>query len=95
MYDRASLSKIPHHCREAMREYIEHGLPIGSFLHAVLSNDFVEAFGRADETNEARLKDYASFLYCDAPSECWGSPEKVAAWRGLRAMEAKTGEPAP
>jgi hypothetical protein len=71
---------LPEHCRDGMKLYIEHGIPPGSFLMAVLENNLVEAFGRADDVNINRLYDYASFLYNQAPSGCWGSKEKVSKW---------------
>jgi hypothetical protein len=49
-------------------------------MRAVLENNLVEAFGRADETNAARMRDWATWLFNEAPSTCWGSPEKVQAW---------------
>ena len=72
--------KIPEHMRDAMRRWIERGIPGGSFLNAVLSNNLSGAFGRADDINRAAIGDYVSFLYWDAPSGCWGSPEKVKEW---------------
>lgn len=70
---------IPGHCRESMRLYVEHGVLPGSFLTAVLCNDFMEACGKADDVNR-HLWDYANFLYNYAPSNCFGSPEAVKAW---------------
>jgi hypothetical protein len=71
---------IPCHMRGALDRYIGHGVPPGNFLTAVLCNDLREACGRADDINRVRLHDYLTFLYCDAPSDCWGSPAKFAAW---------------
>ncbi len=58
---------LPEHMREGMRRYIEKGAEVGSFLMAVLSNDLMEAAGRADHINLERLADYAHFLYNYAP----------------------------
>lgn len=73
-------SKLPEHCREGVKHYIEEGVPLGHFLTAVFSNQLVEAFGLADPVNTERMRDYADFLYNEAPSPCWGSKEIVAAW---------------
>ena len=78
---------LPEHTREGMRAYIETGRPGGSFLAAILSNDFVEAAGRADLHNQGRLFDYAAFLYNEAPADCWGSRAKVDAWIAARRLE--------
>lgn len=63
-----------------MKLYIENGIEPGSFLTAVLENDLMEAFGRADDINRERLFDYCSFLYNEAPPACFGSKEKVKLW---------------
>lgn len=73
-------SKIPEHCRDGLRLYVERGIPPGSFVTAVLENNLVEAFGRADHVNMGRIRDYADWLYNDAPSSSWGSPARVKAW---------------
>lgn len=71
---------IPGHMRSGVQLYIEHGAPPGGFLTAVICNDFAGAAGRADDINRSALGDYATFFYNFAPSECWGSAEKMDAW---------------
>lgn len=71
---------LPKHMRPGMRDYIERGILPGRFLQAILSNDFITAYGRADHINRFALHDFARFLDRWAPRECYGSPEKVAAW---------------
>jgi hypothetical protein len=73
-------SLIPGHMIGGMRRYIECGIRPGDFLTAVLSNDLMEACGRADYANRHCLFNYATFLYNYAPRECFGSPERVDAW---------------
>lgn len=73
-------SMLPAHMQEAMQLWIERGIDGGSFMTSVLCNDLMGAIGRADGTNINRLKDYAMFLYNEAPPGCYGSPEKVSAW---------------
>ena len=73
-------SRLPEHCREGMKRYIEHGIIPGDFLQAVICNNLVETFAIADDTNIKRLCDYAFFLYWDAPSPCWGSKKKMSEW---------------
>jgi len=73
-------SEIPEHMRDGLRLYIDRGLPPGSFLMAVLTNDLAGAFGKADLINQSKIKDYVSFLYNHAPRQCWGSVEKVDEW---------------
>lgn len=71
---------LPAHMRDVMQRYIENRLEPGGFLRAVLENDLVGSVMRADEINLERMYDYCLFLYNEAPSICWGSPEKVQAW---------------
>lgn len=71
---------LPEHMQGGMKRYIEDGIPPGGFLYAVLCNDLMGAVRKADDINQHRLIDYARFLYNEAPSNCYGSPQKVEAW---------------
>lgn len=71
---------IPAHMHQAIRDYVLHGYQPGSFLTALLSNDFMEAAARADEDNARCLKGWAQFFYNYVPNGCYRSPEAVAAW---------------
>ena len=73
-------SLLPEHMQEGMKLYIENGIPPGDFLLAVLENNLMEAFGRADSINRYALFDFCQFLYNKAPPQCYGSPDKVAEW---------------
>lgn len=62
----------------------EHPYPFGSFLTAVLANDFVEAAARADASNTRILAEYAAYLRGNMPArtgdpavDWWGSYEAV------------------
>jgi hypothetical protein len=72
---------IPDYMLGAIERWIDHGIPPGDFLMAVLCNNLKEAVACADDTNVNLLPAYVSFFYNDAPSQCWGSPEKVLAWK--------------
>ena len=71
---------IRHDMMGAIRRYIEHGIPPGSFLTAVIENNLSEAVGRADDENCENLPAFVAYFYNEAPSPCWGSPEKRRAW---------------
>jgi hypothetical protein len=79
-YEQANWSKVPEHTAGGIRRYIERGIPPGSFLQAVFSNDLTNAFGCADEINRHALFDIVSFVYNYAPIGCHGSRERVDAW---------------
>lgn len=76
---------IPEYTKDALERYIQDRFEPGGFLMAVLSNDLKDAFGRADINNREAMFHIVSYLYNDAPANCWGSPEKVAQW-----LEAKS-----
>ena len=77
-------SKCPSNYMEpGVRLYVEQGISPGSFLKAVLANDFMGAVGQADSSNGELLREWAEFVYNCLPHDCWGSPEKVRNWKGL------------
>lgn len=65
-----------------INEYVKekHPLEEGEFLYAVLSNNLVESFKRADEENKRDLEEIVQYCYWYIPAESWGSPEKVRNW---------------
>lgn len=71
---------IPPHCQAGMRAWIEDGHMPGSFLRAVITNDFRGAVTLADEINSLCLRSYAIFLYQEAPHGSYGSTQAMAAW---------------
>jgi hypothetical protein len=73
-------SQIPRHMMESMVRYMHDRIEPGGFLYAVVTNDLKGAVARADSTNIELIPVYVSFLYNEAPSECWGSNEKVGKW---------------
>ena len=77
-------SLLPMHMQEPVQNYVEIGSPIGGFLTAVLSNDLAHAYGAADEANTAAMRQWAMWLFNEAPSKSWGSASKVAAWQQSR-----------
>lgn len=78
--DALTKSGVPEHLHGGLCRYLDHRIQPGSFLVAVLSNDLKEAMARADEKSRAGLFALVSFLYNDAPANCWGSPDAVQAW---------------
>jgi hypothetical protein len=73
-------SGLPEHMREGTRLYIDHGISTGSFLTAVFSNNLMDAVGKADIVNRDAIWDWCNFIHNEAPYDCHGSPEIVAAW---------------
>ena len=88
------MQPIPEDTREAIDEYVKYG-ECGDFLEAVLSNDLTEAVCRADAENLAALEAIVKYVYNHIPRVCWGSPEKVEAWREARRAERAEPERSP
>lgn len=66
--------------------YLAHGIPPGSFLTALLSNQLVETVRRADMQNKACLMEWTNFLVSAIHMDAWGSPAKVATWIAHRGL---------
>ena len=65
---------------EAILRYEDHRIKPGDFLTAVICNDLCGAWGSADDENLANLPAFVAYFYNEAPSECWGSRERMLAW---------------
>ena len=60
--------------------YMLFGSPCGYFLQAVMKNDLMESFGRADRVNRDLMFDITSWL-CRCPfRQALGSPEAYNEW---------------
>lgn len=75
-----SYKGVPADTLHSINEYVQTGQPIGGFLTAVLENNLVQSFNRADDRNIAAMFDIVSYLYNHCPMDCYGSPDKVEAW---------------
>jgi hypothetical protein len=73
---------LPDHMAQALIEYFELGRPIGDFLRAVLANDLVGTFARADRINKPIIGKYIEWLYWYPPGRPfgWGSYEAIDEW---------------
>jgi hypothetical protein len=73
-------------------QYRDFGRCPTDFTYAVLTNNLMDAFGRADEANLKDLADIVAYIKETMPVGAWGSPEKVAGWlmhQGLKGWETK------
>jgi len=71
---------IPGGMAGGLIRYFENRIPPGDFLTAVLENDLMEAFGRADMQNEHCMKAYCTWLYNQAPIGSYGTKQAVINW---------------
>lgn len=81
---RDGLHKVPSHMWEAIEWWIEKGEPhprtMGDFMRAVLLDELVESFARADHLNIRCMRGWAEFLHGYAPIGSWGSAEALEHW---------------
>jgi hypothetical protein len=75
---------VPERMMGGLIRYVHHRVLPGDFLQAVIKNDLREAVGLADEENIRNLPAFVAWLYNEAPSQCWGSKEKMLAWSERR-----------
>jgi len=78
---------IPQSTIDALKRYVEKGIPTGGFLYSVLTNNFIRAVGRADDSNRVVLHAIHLFVYNEMPADCWGNPEKVGVWMDKGGLE--------
>lgn len=87
MENKIDYSILPTSLQLGMKLYIERGILPGGFLTAMLENNLVKTFERADRKNRVMVFEYLSFLCNEAPATCWGSPGSVNRWHKLGGLE--------
>ena len=85
-HERNKEQKIPEHTMQALMHYRYDKIRPSSFLTAVLSNNLIEAYAKADDLNIANMYAIVKHIYNDMPMTAWGSIEKVNAWLGEEAQ---------
>lgn len=70
-------SLLPEHIRGAMKEYLVYGRLPGGFCLAVLENNLVQSFARADHINTYAMHDIVRWLYMECPASAWGDKDTV------------------
>ena len=71
---------IPDRTAQSLKEYIERGVPVGNFLHCVLSNDLLGAVRHADKFNKPAIQEIVRWIDAHAPDGCFGNEAKVIRW---------------
>ena len=71
---------VPEHMRYGAAMWVLFGKEAGGFLTAVVEGDLFGAFVRADDANSRCMKDWVTFFYNYAPTECYGSKEAAEQW---------------
>ena len=55
--EQVDYSTLPVSAQDTMRRYLESGCPTGSFLQALLSNDLMDTYAKADNENRFLIFD--------------------------------------
>lgn len=76
-------SRLPESHRETARLYLNGGYQPGSGWNAILSND-LRAVVMVDQATFEQLPAIYRWMVNYAPSDAWGSVEKVQAWMSKR-----------
>lgn len=75
--------------KASLDRYVKNKIPTGDFLRAVLENNLLMSFSRADLENKRDLYEIIQYVYSTLPGECWGSVEKVKNWLNSRNHNVK------
>ena len=81
-----TISELPEHMQESVRQYIYNGAHLGGFLERVFENDLMRAACHADSVNINSLHLYATLLY-NAPIGCSGSIENIREWQKIGGLD--------
>ena len=73
-------ARVPDHLHDGLMNYLRYGIPPGSCLQAILSNDLKEACFKADPVTEGAFRHIVLFLASHAPWDSWGSEDAYTAW---------------
>lgn len=74
-FDETKYNHLPN--LKELVNYFENKLDVGDFVRAILENNLIKTFSRADSTNLKLIDDYVTFLYNHCPTDAYGSPEAV------------------
>jgi hypothetical protein len=73
--------KISAEMVDAIKRYTDNKVQPGEFLTHIICNDPIrDCIESADSQNMANLPAFLAYFVNEAPSQCWGSREKMEAW---------------
>lgn len=75
--DYPDANKIPLLTKENLINYRDKGIPPGDFVRALLENNLLESFLRADDNNRSYLQHTVAWLYWEMPSNLWKCKENI------------------
>lgn len=90
-------SQVPASLHNGLIRYVAHGVPPGTFLCYVLSNDVRGAWWRASDENRQHMGAIVQWVIQYVPLEAWGSEAVVEQWLEVhkRGYDSVAGSKAP
>jgi hypothetical protein len=76
---------LPKHYQVSIQRYVDKGISGGGFMDAVMANDLMKAFGRADTWSTELMPVITAYVYNRVPACCIGSWDVVDNWKGMEA----------
>ena len=80
-YEHVNWDTIPNPAMEpGLKIYLETGQLPGDFLQALLSNNLIDVFARADTTNYKLIQDWCWWIHGEFPDNAWGDKATMMSW---------------
>lgn len=80
---------LPRYMADGLYGYVQCGRSTGSFLQAILMNDFIGACMVADSNNKNLLWNWGMFLHETLPPKSYGSRSAYIMWTNTGGLKAK------
>lgn len=74
---------IPNDLLNELIAYGKQGKKPGQFVSAVISNQLMQAFARADEETQKAMPQIVKFICNQMPIGCYGSVNNFQEWKGV------------
>jgi hypothetical protein len=79
----------PQWVKDSCKRFVEQGIPTGDFMRAVLANDLMGAFGRADIETAKCMAAIVGYVYTNVPMSIIGSYAAVDLWVSRKLAERR------
>jgi hypothetical protein len=71
---------LPTRMQQALRDYVDQGVPQGGFLYHVMCNNLAGAVNCATDQELNSLKSIVIWVHNHAPEAAWGTEAKYLRW---------------
>lgn len=89
MFRHEYIANTPPLVRQAIDKWATQAQKPGDFVCALLQNDLLGAYQRADPWSTKNMAAIVAYLWNEVPSDAWGSVERFEAWPALRLERSK------